>query len=148
MNDNVITTDHPLTPAQQKTLAALLDAVLPESDDGKMPSAGTLDLVAYLRKKSAEFIPVLVGIVEQLDASFGELPYTERHAHALAFSEAQPELFAGLLFQVYDCYYQDERVMVGIGMEPGPPFPRGNSIEEGDLSLLDPVVQNSRTYRK
>ena len=148
MNDNVITTDHPLAPAQQKTLAALLDAVLPQNDDGDLPSAGTLDFVGHLQEKNEHFIPVLVSIVEQFDDTFGALSYADRYALAVTFSEAQPDLFAGLLFQLYDCYYQDERVLSGIGMQAGPPFPRGNSIEAGDLSLLDPVMKNPQTYRK
>ena len=65
-----------------------------------------------------------------------------------AFSKAHPVLFSGLLLHTYTCYYQDDRVLEGMGEAAGPPFPRGNTVEMGDLSLLDPVVRQSRTYRK
>lgn len=148
MTNDVIATDHPLNAAQQQTLAALLDTLLPASDDSNMPSAQTLDLVGYLNETAEDFMPVLVTIVDHFDHGFSDGDLSERYAVIEAFSKDQPELFEGLLFHAYTCYYQDDRVLEGIGMAAGPPFPGGNSIEEGDLSLLDPVVQLSQTYRK
>ncbi len=37
------------------------------------------------------------------------------------------------------CYYRDDRVMVSLGLEARPPFPKGHLVEQGDWSLLDPV---------
>ena len=37
------------------------------------------------------------------------------------------------------CYYRDDRVMVSLGLELRPPFPKGHELEQGDWSLLDPV---------
>ncbi len=148
MTNDVIATDHPLNAAQQQTLAALLDTLLPASDDGNMPSAQSLDLVGYLDEKAEDFIPVLITIVGHFDDGFSDSSLSDRYPVVEAFSKAEPELFQGLLFHTYDRYYQDDRVLKGIGMAAGPPFPGGNTIEEGDLSLLDPVVQVARTYRK
>ncbi len=148
MTNDVIATDHPLTTSQQQTLAALLDTLLPASDDGTMPSAQALDLIGYLTEKNAEFIPVLVEAIGHFDDGFAGLSLSDRYPVVEAFSKAQAELFDELLFHTYDCYYQDDRVLEGIGMAAGPPFPTGNTIEAGDLSLLDPVMQTSRTYRK
>ena len=143
-----IATDHPLSETQQKTLAALLDAMLPESEDGNMPSARELDLIGYLNEKADAFIPVVVQVVQNFDDTFARLSLEERYALLEAFSLEQAELFEGLLFHVYTCYYQNQQVLEGIGMAAGPPFPGGNTLEMGDLSLLDTVVQKSRGYRK
>jgi hypothetical protein len=45
------------------------------------------------------------------------------------------------------CYYQDDQVVVALGMEARPPFPKGNVVEPGDLSLLDPVRARKQIYR-
>jgi hypothetical protein len=148
MTNDVIATDQPLTTEQQQTLSALLDALLPASDDGSLPSAQELDLIGYLNEKAEEFVPVLVQIVGNFDDAFTGLSRSERHPLVEAFSTTQPELFNGLLFHTYTCYYQDDRVLEGIGLGAGPPFPKGNTVEAGDLSLLDPVVKLSQTYRK
>ena len=36
------------------------------------------------------------------------------------------------------CYYRDDRVMVSLGLEARPPFPKGHVLEQGDWSLLRP----------
>ena len=74
----------------------------------------------------------------------------ERHAHVRAFSVTHPPLFQLLLTRVYDCYYQDDRVRMQIGVVAGAPFPQGNRVPAGDLSLLDPVIANAprHSYRR
>ena len=148
MTDDVIATDQPLTAAQRETLTALLDTLVPASDDGVMPSAAELDFLAYLSAQAADFTPLLTQITAEFDEDFAAAPLTERVGVVQSFSERQPELFQALLFHTYACYYQDDRALVGIGMAAGPPFPRGNTVEPGDLSLLDPVVAKSKQYRR
>ena len=148
MNDSLITTDHPLSEAQRATLAALQDTLVPASDERGLPGAGSLDLVGWLQAREDEFLAALDPILAAFESDFADLDYGGRHAQVQRFSEAQPELFGALLFNVYGCYYEDERVKQAIGMGAGAPFPRGNTIEAGDLSLLDPVIDGAHAYRK
>ena len=46
------------------------------------------------------------------------------------------------------CYYRDDRVMVSLGLEPRPPFPKGHEVEQGDWSLLDPVRTRKPFWRQ
>jgi hypothetical protein len=46
------------------------------------------------------------------------------------------------------CYYRDDRVMVSLGLEVRPPFPKGHVVEQGDWSLLDPVRNRSPFWRQ
>jgi hypothetical protein len=145
---SVITTDSPLKTAEQDKLAALLDAIIPANEEKSLPSAKDLDLVAYLNEQAADFIPLLIHGLDDLDDQFARLTAADRHPVVEDLSKTQAALFNGLLFHALACYYQDDRVLEALGMAAGPPFPRGNEIVEGDMSLLDPVLKRPRLYRK
>jgi hypothetical protein len=148
----IITTDHPLsdhgwTASQRALLAALLDTLVPASDDGEMPSAADVGFDAYLLAQAESFIPTLESALENFAPSFAACSLAERCEHVGAFAADSPELFRSLLTRVYDCYYQHDRVRARIGVVTGAPFPQGNVVVQGDLSLLDPVIANSARHR-
>ena len=143
-------TDHPLSEQQQSLLAALLDALIPASKDGTMPSAADVNFKFYLRTQAADFVADLTSILGQMDAAFPDLSLGERCEQLIEFSANEPQAFQNLLSRVYDCYYQDDRVRREIGVVTGAVFPQGNRIIPGDLALLDPVIENASRhgYRK
>jgi hypothetical protein len=147
MKNDAITTAHPLSSAQERRLSALLDTVLPASEDGAMPSARELDFLAYLVEQSAEFMPALAQILDYFDDEFSDQSLADRVALVKEYTKTDTHAFNGLLFRIYDCYYQDDRVRGLIGVLPGAPYPRGNDIKPGDLSLLDTVLAQPRSYR-
>ncbi len=48
---------------------------------------------------------------------------------------------------ILQCYYRDDRVLLSLGVEPRPPFPKGHVLEQGDWSLLDVVRQRKPFWR-
>ena len=147
---DLVSTDRPLGEQQQSLLAALLDALIPASKDGTMPSAADVDFNCYLSTQAADFVVDLTSILGQLDPAFPDLSLSERCEHLTEFSANEPQAFQNLLSRVYDCYYQDNRVRSEIGVVTGAVFPQGNQIIPGDLALLDPVIENASRhgYRK
>ena len=143
-------TEHPLGEPQQSLLTALLDALIPASKDGTMPSAADVGFKHYLNTQAADFVADLTSILERLDPGFPDLSLSERCEQLTEFSANEPQAFQNLLSRVYDCYYQDDRVRSEIGVVTGAVFPQGNEIIPGDLALLDPVIQNASRhgYRK
>ena len=148
MHDELIASDAPLTEEQRDVLTALADTIVPASEDGLMPSAGALDFLGYLEAAAPEFLPELPAILVRFDADFTAEDLAMRYERVKAWSEAEPEAFQGLLGHVYGCYYQDAGVLEAVGVGAGPPFPRGNTVEPGDLSLLDPVMASSTNWRR
>lgn len=148
MNDNIISSDHALTTAQQEILSALADAIVPASDDGALPSAGDLDVGTHVSTFHDEYLADLKGVLAHFEGGFSSLDLATRVEQVNVFSEDSPGLFRGLLTHVYACYYQDDRVLDAIGVGKGAPFPRGNEVESGDLSLLDPVADSTITWRR
>ena len=147
---DLITTEHALSEDQQVLLAALLDTLVPASGDGRMPSAADVDFGTYLRTQAEDFVTDLRTMLSLFDPSFATLALPDRCERLAEFSTQHPALFRGLLTRAYDCYYQDDRVRRQIGVVTGAPFPQGNEVTAGDLSLLDPVIGNRdrHTYRK
>jgi hypothetical protein len=144
---DLISTDHPLTEAERSLMTALLDTLLPASDELGMPSAAELDFDDYLKHQAADLIPALREALRHFDSNFIDLTLERRVEAVTSFSANQPELFMTLLPRVYDCYYQDDRVRGQIGVVTGAPFPQGNELMPGDLSLLDPVIEQRDSHR-
>lgn len=152
-NDNVIFSDKPLNAEQERTLAALLDLLIPPSDDGRMPGAGEMDFIGYLLQEADDLIP---GFVQELHM-LGEAS-RDRQGREFAELVTQDknnlldELRAGrsmpLQNHMLACYYTDDAVMQALGLEPRPPYPQGHQVEPGDLSLLEPVRQRGKLYRE
>ena len=144
---DLISTDHPLTEGERRVLTALLDTLIPASEDLEMPSAGQVNFDAYLKQQGGDLIPALQQALDHFNTHFADLPLEARIEAVTAFSADQPELFMALLSRVYDCYYQDDLVREKIGVVSGAPFPQGNEVMPGDLSLLDPVIENRDNHR-
>lgn len=141
-----VSTDHPLGEQQQSLLAAVLDALIPASKDGTMPSAADVNFDCYLRTQAADFVAELTSILGRMDPAFPNLPLEQRREQLREFSANEPQAFRNLLSRVYDCYYQDGRVRSEIGVVTGAVFPQGNRIIPGDLALLDPVIENASRH--
>jgi hypothetical protein len=128
-------------------LGALLDTLVPASDDGRLPSASKVDFLGHLERFDAEYVPTLFGTLSAFDDAFASLALSARVPVVAQFAKTDPAAFWQLLQRVYDCYYQDPRVRVAIGAAVGAPFPQGNTLLAGDLSLLDPVIRNREKFR-
>src|SRR5258705_7610515 len=102
-----------------------------------MPSAAEVGFDTYLLAQAEDFAPLLMSALQRFEPSFVDLSLADRCERVREFSVSDPPLFQALLTRVYDCYYQNDRVRVQIGVVTGAPFPQGNQVAQGDLSLLD-----------
>jgi len=149
----------PLTPGQRRTLAAVLDAIVPPSPGRGLPGAGELgvgDAVeANLREHPALREPLLDGLA-RLDAraadggshAFAELDAAARRAALDAVSAALPAFLGPLVLQTYMAYYRHPRVLEALGLEARAPWPEGYAVPPTDFSLLDPVRRKTPFYRE
>jgi hypothetical protein len=150
-----IVSDSGLSETQSRTLRVMLDAIIPADAGRRMPSAAELDLMGYV----GEFAPeALDAIRVDLDAAedlaqkrlgiaFGGLSADDAIDLVNTSRATQPRFAQTLITQALGCYYQDDRVVTALGYPAGPPFPQGNTVEKGDLSLLEPVRKMGKIYR-
>ncbi len=146
----------PLSAAQRSALAAVLDAVIPPSADGRLPGAGELGLAPVIEEKLGAMVAFTARGLDALDAlarergaaALAALADAERTEVLDAHAAADPGFLPGLVFQIYSAYYQHPRVLEGLGLEPRPPHPKGYALEQPDLeALLAPVRARAKLYR-
>ena len=136
-------------------MAALVDAIIPASDDGGLPGAAALDLVTHI-ERSAKQNAMLRPVIEYGLSAVAELA-AKRSPSGLAgvsaadwsaalreFTETDQFFLPAFLFLVYGGYYQHPRVLAALGLEPRPPHPKGYEMAPDDWSLLDPVRRRPR----
>lgn len=139
----------------ERALASVLDALVPPSDDGRLPGAGALGLAPAILARAPELRPLLAQGLPELDAlarrrgvpGFAALPVAERGELLNELEAAQPGFLGGLVFHTYVAYYESGAVLEGLGLEARPPYPQGYELEAGDLGRLDAVRRRGARYR-
>ncbi len=146
----------PLPPEHARLLEEVLDAVIPPSEDGRLPGAGELGTAAALRERAGRDAGLrtvldqgLAALAARLGAGgLGSLPRADRIAVLESLGEEVPGFLPSLVFHACTAYYQHPRVLEGLGLPGRPPFPEGYDLEPGDLSGLDRVRARGRLYRE
>jgi hypothetical protein len=143
--------DQTLTEAEIADLRCLAGMIIPPSAQYGVPGADDdtifSDIVASIggdgddvRAALAQLRTLAGGPLAALDAA--------HRGDVAAKLRAEGGGAVGVLSRiVLLCYYRDDRVMVSLGLEPRPPFPKGHEVEQGDWSLLDPVRARKPFWR-
>lgn len=143
---------------QRRALACVLDLLIPRSRDGRLPAAGELGLAAHVERVAQRDLGLRMTVSEGLAAleerarrggaaGFAELSAEGRLNALKEQAAAQPAFLPGLVFHTYVGYYQEGRVLEGLGLAPQPPFPKGHTLEPFDETLLAPARRRGKLYR-
>jgi len=152
------TTGHAFSADELRSLAAALDAIIPPSDDGKLPGAGFLAgsarFASVVRLMPGLDLALVAGLAlldehaRQRGANgFAALDAAARTAVLNEVAAVDPGLVPSLMFVAYSTYYVEDRVIAAVGMEPRPPHPKGFEMGPNDTTLLDPVRARGKLYR-
>lgn len=154
-NANVTLPD-PLSKEQQVNFNRVLNMIIPASADGGMPAASEYDVWTYIAREAPHALVGIKADFEKLDsasrerngAAFSELGDVAARRLVEQLREEGTGFFKALARQTVRCYYQQDAVLAGIGMEARPPYPGGYDVVPGDLSLLEPVKARGKIYRE
>lgn len=143
--------DQILTEAEFADLRCLAGMIVPPSATYGVPGAddGTIfsDIVNSIGRDRDSVRAALARLHTLAGGPFATLDATRR-AEVAATLRAEGGPAVGVLTRVVLlCYYRDDRVMVSLGLEVRPPFPKGHVLEQGDWSLLDPVRRRKPFWR-
>ena len=124
-------------------MTALLDTLIPPSEDGKLPGAGALGVggdvaaaIASHDRAATEVTAALEAIREQAP-DFATLDLPKRVEALQSVEAAHPAFIADVITPLYFAYYQHPVVLMGLGLPARPPFPGGYEIDATDPDLLD-----------
>jgi len=129
-------------------LDMILDTLIPESPDGRMPAAGSLGLADTVRAEVASARDIVgAGLTAAEERGFADLDAEGRIAALREIEADQPAFVQTLLFPTCVAYYQHPDVIAALGMDPRPPHPKGYELEEGNLDALERVRARGPLYR-
>jgi hypothetical protein len=129
-------------------LDLILDTLIPASPDGRLPSAGALGLAATVREKTASARAIVdAGLAMAEQRGVTELDAAERTALLREIDAAEPAFITTVYTPTCIAYYEHPDVQTGLGLEPGPPHPRGYALELGNLDGLARVRERGKLYR-
>jgi hypothetical protein len=141
-------------------LKNLLDEIIPASPDGRLPGAGALGIVDFLKQQ--------VKKISSLDKLFSqglakgtallkmrsgnkkleELPAKERIRLVKELEKSEPDFFAALIRNTYMGYYTNPTVPPYFGLSDKPPQPNGYEMLPDDPKELDKLIEPVRKRGK
>ena len=129
-------------------LDAVLDTLIPASEDGRMPGAGSLGLADAVRAQTEPAKDLVAAGLAAADAAgFADLDLEGRVAVLRELESTQPGFVGTLYMTVLPAYYQHPKALEGLGLEPRPPHPKGSHQEVDELLSLQEIrcepLQNS-----
>ncbi len=140
-----------LSPAELRDLRCVAGMMVPASTEFNVPGADDkmifADIVQSLGRDLRDVRLALAQLGELAGGPFADQDASRRHAAVEAFRQTNGAPVAALSRSVLQCYYRDDRVVLSLGLEPRPPFPKGHTLEQGDWSLLDPVRARPKMWR-
>jgi hypothetical protein len=147
---------------EKALLNGLLDEIIPASDDGRIPSAGSLGVEDFIANKARE-VPGLAALLkrglrtaqallEPKGDTFEALPPADRLALAKILERREPDFFTALTRYTYMGYYTDPTVPPHFGLSTKPPHPYGYEVPDESpeelTALVEPVKKLGRCYQK
>jgi hypothetical protein len=144
---------HSYTQQEKRLLRRLAGSIIGASEPLNLPGADEENIFSELLRRVEREDKLRQGMVDFF-AEFGgvetvaNLDDTDFQALMEIVKIKQHMFLATVLVLVTQSYYQNSEVLRALNKHDGPPFPRGNDLEQGDWSLLDPVKNRVPLFRE
>ncbi len=144
-------TDTGLSAAEIRDLRDIAGAMIPQSAAIGMPGADDPVILADIVRSPGRDLPLvreaLAAIAATSDGAFAGMDQDSREALINDWYAGGGAAATALGRVILGAYYRDDRVLLALGMEARPPFPKGHTLEQGDWSLLDAVRDRPPFWR-
>jgi hypothetical protein len=140
-----------LSATELRDLQCIAGMIIPASTEFGVPGADDpiifADIVKSLGRDQRDVQAAISSLSALAGGAFADQDASRRYAAAESFRTRGGQEVAALSRAILQCYYRDDRVVLSLGLEARPPFPKGHTLEQGDWSLLDPVRSRPKLWR-
>jgi len=140
-----------LSTSQLRDLRRLAGFMVPADVDYGVPGADDelifADIIRSLGRDAQAVRKALEMLHEIAGQDLDRLAAERAETAMLTLLDRDDPVVKALGRAVLQCYYRDDRVLHGLGIEPLPPFPKGRPLEQGDWPLLDAVRGRPQMWR-
>jgi hypothetical protein len=144
---------HTFTQQEKDLLKRLAGAIISASEQLKLPGADDETIfgelleqagrAGKLHERMGDFFAEFGGVT-----TVANLDDTDFKALMKIVQKKRHSFLATMVTLVAQTYYLNPGVLRALNKHVDPPFPRGNDLEQGDWSLLDPVKNREPFFRK
>lgn len=141
------------TEEQKLFLKRLADTIISEAEELKLPGAGDPQIFARLLAKASGKETSMRSMMTDFLSEFGGVSEVAAlndqafHDLTLQWEDTRHPFLTSLLALIGQAYYEDPRVLRTYNKDARAPFPEGNTVIQGDWSLLDDVRGRPPIYR-
>jgi hypothetical protein len=140
-----------LSIAEIRDLRDIAGTMIPQDPAFGMPGADDPVILADIVRSVGRDLPMvreaLSAIADQSVGAFAGLDRDMREVLVNDYYMSGGAAAATLGRVIAGAYYRDDRVLLALGLEARPPFPKGYDLEQGDWSLLDAVRKRAPFWR-
>jgi hypothetical protein len=144
---------HTYTQQEKHLLRRLAGSIISASDRLQLPGADDEAIFSELLRRverKGELHQAMVDFFAEFGGieTVANLDEPDFQALMDVVQTKQHRFLSTTLVLVVQSYYQNPGVLRALNKDVDPPFPRGNDLEQGDWSLLDPVKRRTPFFRK
>ena len=140
-----------LSAVEIRDLRDIAGTMIPESPAFGVPGADDPAILADIARSVGRDLPLvreaLAAIALKSVGAFAGMDRDKREALINDYYAGGGAAAAALGRVILSAYYRDDRVLLALGLEARPPFPKGYDLEQGDWSLLDAVRKRAPFWR-
>jgi len=147
--------------SRKALLNRILDEIIPASDNGRIPSGGSLRVAKHLEalakdtpgleEQFSRGLDRAATLAERRGGVFKDLSSDDRRQLVADLEALEPDFFSALLRHTYMGYYTEPSVPPLIGLTDKAPQPDGYDVPDEDVEklegLVEPVKARGRCYR-
>ena len=149
------------TESEHEILHRILEALIPASKDGKIPSANNILIIEKLKQeaiKDNKFKSLLLDGLKHIkqmlietDNDLNSIDLRNFTNLICKLEDQKPEFFNAFLRKIYIAYYNQPSIRTHFGLSANPPHPEGYNVPSETIeeisSLVAPVIKRGACYR-